>query len=184
MKKNSILILIILVQIIISVNIFAQNNKHIVINLTQQKLYLYNGTKLVKSYPISSAKNGIGNKINSGKTPLGKHRIAGLFGKNQPKGMIFKYCKPIGKIAKINLKPVKKTTDLLTTRVIQLEGTETGKNLGGNVDSFKRGIMIHGTPDEFAIGTPASHGCIRLKNDDVIDLFKHCYKKMKVNLVK
>ncbi len=124
-----------------------------------------------KSYPISTAKKGIGNISGSNKTPLGVHVIKEKVGKKVPLGGIIKKLVYTGKKATIHTDATYRETDLLTTRVLTLAGTEKGINKGGNVDSYNRGIMIHGTPEEGLIGTPTSHGCIRMRNKDIIELF-------------
>jgi lipoprotein-anchoring transpeptidase ErfK/SrfK len=145
----------------------------IVVDISEQKLYLfctYNKSQPeeIKVYPISTSKYGIGNRAGSGKTPLGRHYIKQKIGYNAPKGMIFKARRPTGKIAKMNRAGA---GDLVTTRIMWLKGTEWGKNWGRRIDSFKRYIYIHGTAEENKIGKKASHGCIRMYNNDVIDLF-------------
>ena len=100
------------------------------------------------------------------------HKIKGKYGNNVPingkmVGRIFH-----GEIATIYSDTTKSKTDDITSRVLWLEGLEEGKNKGGKIDSYKRHIYIHGTPEEGSLGTPASHGCIRMKNKEVIDLYK------------
>jgi lipoprotein-anchoring transpeptidase ErfK/SrfK len=143
------------------------------VDISEQKLYLFctykNGQpEEMKTYPVSTSKYGIGNRAGSGRTPLGRHYIKQKVGYNAPKGMIFKARRETGKIAKMNRRGA---GDLVTTRIMWLKGKEQGKNLGSRIDSFKRYIYIHGTAEENKIGKPASHGCIRMYNHDVIDLF-------------
>jgi len=131
-----------------------------------QKLFLYSGGKIVKSYPVSTSRYGVGNKFGSNKTPLELHRITGKFGRNARLGAIFKKRRDTGKIIQPGAKG-----DLVTTRILRLEGLEKGVNKGKGIDSFQRCIYIHGTPEEKLIGKPVSHGCIRMKNRDIIKLF-------------
>ncbi len=145
----------------------------IVVDISEQKLYLfctYNKyqPEEMKVYPVSTSKNAPSNRAGSGGTPLGKHYIKQKIGYRAPKGMIFKARRSTGRIAIMNRRGA---GDLVTTRIMWLKGKEWGKNLGGRIDSFRRYIYIHGTAEENKIGTPASHGCIRMKNPDVIDLF-------------
>jgi len=142
--------------------------KTILVNVLEQQLYLCAQGKAEKSYPVSTAKNGVGSAENSGKTPLGLHRIAQKIGEGAEKMTIFKARINTGKKAVLN---AQNAGDLVTTRIMWLEGLESGKNQGVGVDSHRRYIYIHGTAEEYLIGQPASHGCIRMKNDDVIDLF-------------
>jgi len=152
----------------------------ITVNISEQKLYLYTGDdELVKSYPISTSKYGIGSKANSGKTPLGLHSIENKIGANAPAGSIFKGRKNIGRIANINAE----AGDLVTSRIMWLKGLDIGKNSGPKIDSYKRYIYIHGTAEENKIGQPASHGCIRMLNRDVIELFDMVKEKTRVEII-
>lgn len=151
----------------------------IIVDISEQKLSLYQSCKLLEgklvennfilSYPVSTSKYGIGNQARSNKTPLGLHRIEQKIGANAPFGMIFKARQSTGKIAEINQA---NAGDLVTTRIMWLKGLEPNKNQGAGIDSYQRYIYIHGTVEENKIGQPASHGCIRMNNRDVIDLFK------------
>jgi hypothetical protein len=127
---------------------------------------------VVKLYPISSSKNGTGNDIGSNKTPLGLHEIKKKIGKGLPTNAILKGRVYSGKKATIVKEPIATDTDLVTSRILWLSGLQPGYNQGESVDSFNRYIYIHGTPEEGLIGTHASHGCIRMLNKDVIDLFE------------
>lgn len=145
----------------------------IVVDISEQQLYLHEGNKphtynMVKSYPVSTSKYGIGSQAGSNKTPLGRHHIEKKIGDGAPPGMIFKGRQNTGKIAKIDAEGTK---DLVTTRIMWLKGLEPGKNSGRGIDSYQRYIYIHGTAEEYKIGQPASHGCVRMYNSDVIDLF-------------
>lgn len=143
----------------------------IVISISENKLYLMKNDTIEKTYIISTAKKGVGNISGSFQTPLGMHVIKQKIGKNVPLGGIIKKLKYTNKKAEIHTDKIYRDTDLLTSRVLRLAGEEKGVNKGGNVDSYSRGIMIHGTPEEGLLGTPASHGCIRMKNTDIIELF-------------
>lgn len=133
----------------------------------QQKLYLFSRGQVIKTYPISTSKYGVGNKVGSNKTPLGLHCIVSKIGRNVCSGTIFKRRRNTRKIARIN----KDGGDLITTRILRLAGLKKGINKGRGIDSFQRCIYIHGTPEEKLIGRPASHGCIRMKNRDIVKLF-------------
>ena len=145
---------------------------HILIDLGAQKLYL---KKLFseKTYKISSSSFGIGSQKNSFKTPLGAHVISEKIGKKLPKGAVLKGRVWTNEIAEIISKPIDIEADVITSRILWLEGLEIGRNKGGNVDSKSRYIYIHGTAEEGLIGKPASLGCIRMFNEDVIELFKN-----------
>jgi len=144
----------------------------IIIDPSKQKLYVIRGDSIIKLYPISTSKNGIGAEYGSNKTPPGTHRIQSKFGRGSKAGTIFKVRSNTGRIAKIYSDKTELPEDVITTRVMWLEGMEPGVNKDGQLDSFKRTIYIHGTPEEGLIGEPASHGCIRMKNRDVIELFE------------
>jgi len=163
-------------------NIFTTINNYMIdhstydellyVSITDQKLYHMLSREIIKTYNISSSKYGEGNSANSNKTPLGVHIIKEKYGEKTPIngrmiGRIF-----YGDIAHIYLDTITSKTDDITSRILWLEGTEQGKNKGDGIDSYKRYIYIHGTSEEGLIGKPASHGCIRMKNKDVIDLFK------------
>jgi hypothetical protein len=148
--------------------------------ISKQRLFLKDRDRLLDSYPISTSKYGIGNKSGSNKTPLGRHRIVSKLGRNALLGAIFKRRRNTGKIAK----GCKDGSDVITTRILRLEGLEKGLNKGKGIDSFQRSIYIHGTSQERLIGKPESHGCIRMKNRDIIELFNLVKRKTLVSIVK
>lgn len=141
------------------------------VSVKDQTLYLIKNDSLINSYKISTSKYGIGAQKGSNQTPLGVHSISRKFGRGAAKGAIFKARQNTGKIANIITEAKDDKEDYVTSRVMWLEGLEPGINKGGNVDSYQRYIYIHGTHEEGLIGGPASHGCIRMLNDDVIELF-------------
>lgn len=148
--------------------------KWIEISIQEQRLCLRNDKQMTAIYSISSALKGVGQEINSFQTPLGFHRIHQKIGKNQPLFTIFKSQKNTQKIWRPEIADPKQ--DYVLTRILILDGLETGFNkgkdsLGLTVDSKDRLIYIHGTPDENLIGAPVSHGCIRMKNKDIVELF-------------
>ena len=155
-----------------AVNISAMTYK-IDIDISQQRLYLKQNDDLIKSYPISSSKYGEGSAENSNMTPLGLHVIKEKIGTNVPINTLF--------ISRINTKRTvniensrnKTKDDHITSRILWLDGLEEGKNKGEGVDSYSRYIYIHGTHEEGLIGEKASHGCIRMLNNDVIDLYNY-----------
>ncbi len=139
----------------------------ILVILSAQRLYLLEREEIIKSYPVSTSKFGHGQEKNSFKTPLGLHRIYRKIGEGVPVGGVFVARKFTGKVAKIP-----SPGDLITTRILWLEGLEEGRNLGGDVDTRERFIYIHGTPEEDLLGKPASRGCIRMGNKDILELFE------------
>ena len=147
-----------------------KNRTHILINLAKQELTiksLYSS----KTYPISSSAYGIGSVRDSLMTPLGAHIISEKIGKGAKIGSVFKARKFTGEVVQPIIEKIDIKEDVITTRILWLDGLEIGKNKGGNVDSKSRYIYIHGTAEEGLIGEPASLGCIRMKNMDVIKLF-------------
>ncbi len=155
---------------------------HINVDISQQRMYLFNQNKLVKSYPVSTSSFGEGQIENSFKTPLGKHVISELFGTNVDKNEIFVNRTLINRKATIIDNSIDTDNDFITSRIMWLKGLEDGKNLGGNVDSYSRYIYIHGTQEEGLIGKKASHGCIRLFNHDVIELYELIEEGTTVNI--
>lgn len=138
------------------------------INITKQTLELKNdSTKLIR-FSISSAKNGVGQFKDSLCTPLGKHIIRTKIGSDVPCYGIFRQRRWSGEIWDMN---EFSKDDLILSRILWLSGKEVGINRLGNVDTMQRYIYIHGTHDENSIGTPVSHGCIRMLNKDIIKLF-------------
>ena len=131
------------------------------ISVRRQRLVLKHGRKTVRTYPISTSRFGIGSDQGSFKTPLGRFRIAEKIGHGAAPGTIFK--------ARVPLKPgdsLPNTEDLITSRILWLDGLQAH-----NANTRERYIYIHGTKHEERIGTPDSHGCIRMRNADVIELF-------------
>lgn len=146
-------------------------DKHIEVIASTQQLKLYESGVAIQTWPVSTSAYGLGSEAGSNKTPTGKHVISEKYGEGAEPGTIFKARANTGRKATIYYDSTDLEKDEVTTRVLWLSGTEPGKNKGGNVDSHSRYIYIHGTPEEGLIGRPASHGCIRMKNADVIELF-------------
>jgi len=141
----------------------------ILVDGQNQRLYLvdgYNGFRINRGYDISTGTTGFGNESESGKTPTGVHRIKEKYGNGAPSGTIFRARQNTGKIAKIYTEEFDSPEDLVTSRIMWLDGCEAQ-----NRNSHSRYIYIHGTPEEGLIGKPASHGCIRMRNRDVIELY-------------
>ena len=163
-----------------SFNIFAEDNLTIEIDISKQRLFLLDNMEIVRSYPISSSKYGEGSTQNSFKTPLGNHVIKEMIGNNAIKNTIFTSRINTKRQAEIIHDAAKSDNDYVTTRIMWLDGQEEGKNKGKGVDSYQRYIYIHGTHEEGLIGQKASHGCIRMFNSDVIELFNDVKKGTKV----
>jgi lipoprotein-anchoring transpeptidase ErfK/SrfK len=141
------------------------------IELQEQRLDLYRDEKLQSSYPISSAINGPGEKLGSGCTPLGEHLIRIKIGEGEPENAVFEARRPTGEIYTPELGEAFPERDWILTRILWLSGKESGFNRGGDRDSLRRFIYIHGCPDSEPMGEPRSHGCIRMRNSDLLELF-------------
>ncbi len=128
---------------------------------------------MLNEWSISSALAGVGNAQNSGKTPLGFHRIRAKIGGSQPKNAVFVGRRATGEVYSDDLAQQYPQRDWILSRILWLCGNEVGYNRLGSVDSMRRYIYIHGTPDSEPMGRPLSHGCIRMRNQDVIELFNH-----------
>ncbi|MEE9446285.1 MAG: L,D-transpeptidase [Cocleimonas sp.] len=156
----------------------------IIVSAYEQTLFLIRNKKALKTYKISTASAGLGNQSGSYKTPLGVHQIVKKFGDNAELGSIFKGRENTGKIAKILQKSNERSeSDNITTRILWLSGLQNGVNKGEGIDSHKRYIYIHGTDEEGRLGQPASHGCIRMANKDVVELFNKVENGTLVNII-
>lgn len=114
---------------------------------------------------------GSGNRDGSYQTPLGKHRICEKIGDKASEHEVFIGRQPRGQLPHLRDSGAQLPDDIIMARILRLQGLEPGINQGGNVDSYDRYIYIHGTSDEDSIGRPASHGCIRMRNRDVMELY-------------
>jgi len=152
----------------------------IYVDINSQTLsYIVKGT-VSRKYNISSSYYGTGSEVNSLKTPLGKHEIYKKIGNELPINAILKGRVWNGAIADIIEGPIDTDYDHVTSRILWLDGLEEGKNKGNGVDSRNRYIYIHGTAEEGLIGKPASDGCIRMYNNEVIELFELVSEKTQV----
>lgn len=140
---------------------------YLFVDTGSQTLSLIKGARLSATYSVSTSKFGIGNQKDSFKTPLGIHRVIEKYGAGCPSGRIFKDREDTGKDWSRDITD----ENLILSRILRLDGLEPGINREGSIDSYERYIYIHGTNQEPLIGTPASHGCVCMKNNDVIELF-------------
>ena len=142
------------------------------ISIQQQTLTVLNDdNELVAQFPVSTAENGVGCEKNSGCTPLGLHIIRAKIGEGASPNTVFKGRRPTGEICTPELMAEFPNRDWILTRILWLSGKEIGKNRLGNVDTMQRYIYIHGTPETTDMSKIGSHGCVRMRNDDVIHLF-------------
>jgi lipoprotein-anchoring transpeptidase ErfK/SrfK len=135
---------------------------HIVISTRDQKLALLDRGTLMATYPVSTSKFGLGDRPGSRFTPLGQLQIAEKIGDNAPPGAVFKDRRRTGEMVLAN----SPGRDPIVTRILWLRGLESQ-----NANAFARDIYIHGTPEEWRIGSPASYGCIRMRSSDIVQLY-------------
>ncbi|MEW6647856.1 MAG: L,D-transpeptidase [Pseudomonadota bacterium] len=142
------------------------------INLAEQRLRLYEGDEVLLEAPVSTAANGPGEVSGSGCTPRGWHVVRARIGADSPANTVFVGRRPTGEVLTPALRAAEPQRDWILTRILWLSGLERGRNRLGQVDTMRRYIYIHGTPDEELLGVPASHGCIRMRNADIMALFE------------
>ncbi len=167
MKKGTTRLLLPLLSIVLPLALNScgpsvDTRNKMVVSVRDQKMLLLRDGKPVKSYKVSTSKFGVGDIPNSNRTPLGRMKVAKKIGDGQPAGAVFKSRRPTGEV----LKPNAPGRDPIVSRILWLTGTE-----GANRNAFKRFIYIHGTPEVYRLGTPASYGCIRMGTRDVVDLY-------------
>ena len=143
---------------------------YIIVDIATQQLHCIGD--ITHSYPISTALNGVGEKQDSGCTPRGQHRIAQKIGENQPSHSVFAGRVPTGEIYDAALAAQFPNRDWILSRILWLDGLEPQFNQGAGCDSHARYIYIHGTPDTEPMGLPMSHGCIRMRNADIAEMFE------------
>lgn len=144
---------------------------HIEVSIADQTLTLFEGDRERVTYNISTATNGPGEREGSQCTPRGRHYIRARIGEGMPRGAVFRGRRFTGEVWSPGLDSSHPGRDWILSRILWLCGREPGFNRLGDVDSMRRFIYIHGTPDTEPMGVPASHGCIRMRNDEVMDLF-------------
>lgn len=141
------------------------------VHVSDQRLELLEDGAVVASYSVSTARNGLGERRGSGCTPRGWHRIRIKIGAGLPLNAVFVGRRPTGEIYSSELAASYPERDWILTRILWLTGLEPGFNRGGDYDTLRRFIYLHGCPDEAPMGIPLSHGCIRLRNPDLLELF-------------
>lgn len=137
-----------------------------------QQMSVYENDHLIKQFLISTAKNGPGERYGSEKTPRGWHVIRAKIGEGYPINAVFKGRRFTGEIYSSSLKATNPNRDWILTRIFWLSGLEVGKNRLGDVDTMRRYVYIHGAPDDCPMGIPGSKGCIRMRNQDLLELFQ------------
>ena len=141
------------------------------IDAAKQELTLLDGGKIVKRYPVSTAKNGLGEKNGSFCTPRGRHIVRAKIGAGEPPGAVFVRRRPTGEVWTPEMHAKYPGRDWILTRILWLSGKEPGKNRLGEVDTMRRYIYIHGSPDTAQMGKPGSIGCVRMRNKDIVELY-------------
>lgn len=146
--------------------------ERIEINLHAQRLTLFRGGVALRSWPVSTARRGAGEQAGSEQTPRGRHVLRARIGAGLPDGAVLVGRRPTGEIWSPALARAYPGRDWILSRILWLSGLEPGHNRLGNVDTMRRYIYIHGTPEDQPLGVPGSHGCIRMSNAGVIELFE------------
>lgn len=144
---------------------------HVLIDLTSQTLALVEEGHVLRRYSVSTGRNGPGEQRNSGCTPRGLHRVRIRIGSGSSEGTVFVGRRATGEVYDAELARQYPERDWVLTRILWLTGFEPGCNRGGAVDTLRRYVYIHGCPDTEPMGVPRSHGCIRMRNSDLIELF-------------
>ena len=145
--------------------------RRIRVSLDDQQLVLMDGGTVLKSYRVSTSKYGAGEQSGSYCTPRGRHVVRAMIGSGAPAGTVFRGRRETGEIYSDELASRHPGRDWVLSRILWLSGTEVGKNRLGDVDTMRRYIYIHGTPARHKLGAPASIGCIRMSDEDVVELY-------------
>ncbi|AWI74466.1 L,D-transpeptidase [Parazoarcus communis] len=157
---------------------------HIRIDIATQRLDLFDEDGCcIRRYRVSTALNGAGEQMDSGCTPRGRHRIRACIGRSAAWGTVFRGRRPTGEVWSPAFAEAHPGRDWILSRILWLCGEEPGVNRGGRVDSMRRYIYIHGTGEDQPMGEPRSHGCIRMRNDDIVELFELVSAGTRVEIV-
>ena len=148
-----------------------RGHRHILVDLDRQRLTLFQQDRILHEYSVSTAINGPGEEPGSECTPRGLHGIRIKVGTGEPLNGVFVGRRSTGEIYSAQLAGEYPERDWILTRILWLTGRESGRNRGGNRDTLRRYIYIHGAPDSEPMGEPRSHGCIRMRNQDVMALY-------------
>lgn len=141
------------------------------ISIAEQHLRLLDGDRIVFEAPVSTALNGPGEESGSNCTPRGRHIVRAKIGTGYESGTVFVGRRATGEIYNDQLGQSAPQRDWILSRILWLSGCEPGRNRLGSVDTMRRYIYIHGAPDTEPMGVPQSHGCVRMRNHDIIALF-------------
>lgn len=152
------------------------------IDISRQLLFVTESGQVSHQFNVSTSRWGTGEQQDSFCTPRGRHIVRAKIGAGLPSGACLVGRRPSGEIYSRELGQAQSGRDWILTRILWLSGCEVGRNRLGNVDTMRRYIYIHGTPDTEAMGVPFSHGCIRMRNEDVIELFDLAFAGMACDL--
>lgn len=150
----------------------TDNAPVIEVSISEQRLRLREQNRITLDVPVSTARNGAGEINGSECTPRGAHVVRAKIGAGCAANTVFVSRRPTGEMYTPALRQRYPQRDWILTRILWLSGLEVGKNRRGNVDTMRRCIYIHGCPEEDAMGVPGSHGCVKMRNQDVIELFE------------
>jgi len=154
------------------------------ISVARQSLLVFGEHgEILAEYPVSTAKAGVGEVSGSYQTPRGRHLVRAKIGAGQPENTVFVRRRPTGEIWTPQLAEQFPGRDWILTRILWLSGCEPGRNRLGCVDTMRRYVYIHGSPESAEMGVPGSHGCIRMRNADIVDLFDRlpCYTAVEIS---
>jgi len=156
----------------------------LLVSIAKQRLFVSDDAGGVwREYPVSTASAGVGEEYGSFRTPRGKHLIRAKIGAGVPANTIFVRRRPTGEMWTPALAEQYPGRDWILTRILWLSGCEPGRNRLGCVDTMRRYVYIHGSPDPAPLGVPGSQGCIRMRNADIIELFDRapCYTAVEIS---
>ena len=150
----------------------AREGVLLVVDVAKQRLRVRTRLGVWRVFRVSTAANGVGSVSGSNATPPGWHRVAAWIGDGAPEGQVFRSRRRTRRVLAPAAWRASGCEDLILTRILRLAGLEPGTNQGAGIDSFARYIYLHGTNHEQQLGKPASHGCVRMANRDILALFE------------
>ncbi len=156
----------------------------LLVSVARQRMRLVDDAGAVlRDYPVSTAKAGVGEVSGSYRTPRGRHVVRAKIGAGQPENTVFVRRRPTGELWTPELAAAHPGRDWILTRILWLSGCEPGFNRLGQCDTMRRYVYIHGSPETAEMGVPGSHGCIRMRNADIVELFDllPCYSEVDIS---
>jgi len=155
----------------------------ILVSIAEQRLWLIEEPHVVMDIAVATARRGVGEYRGSEQTPRGWHQIRARIGAGSPPNTVFVGRRSTGEIYSPMLRELHPRRDWILTRILWLSGLEVGRNRLGKVDTMARYIYLHGCPDEDPMGIPSSHGCVKMRNHEIIELFERVSTGIRVNIV-